>query len=57
MQNSPIQKFKNLYTESIGFDPDEFSQGKIVPGDAGRANKELEVRNKGNEIFIKMYNC
>lgn len=30
MQNSPIQKFKNLYAESIGFDPDEFSQGKIT---------------------------
>lgn len=41
----------------ISVNGDEFSQGKIVPGDAGRANKELEVRNKGNEIFIKMYNC
>lgn len=35
----------------------EFSSGLIVPGDATRNNKELEIRNRGTTISIKMYNC
>ena len=42
---------------NIDFLGDEYFSGKIAPGGKTKGRKELEIRNDGDDITFKLYDC